>query len=412
MDRNAKYLAILTATVVIAGLASLAVNVVVDPYGIHRVVSIAGVNAIKPAVETKVRLTKAYQMIRTKPEIVVLGNSRVESGIDTDLASEVAKRNIFNVGLPGSTIYELYRYLQHAQAIRPLTRAVLALDVYSFNTNWARTANDYLEERLRVHPDGSRVRYLNLNRIRDLRNLYLSISSLDSARFTVLNQNQDWASDRTDTGFNPMVDAEYYFDRGYHHVFFRKAQGYYRNSQRRGMNFAPSDEWPEGAMRYFRDIVAFCRREGIALRLYIHPYHAHVLEIMRMTGIWSQFEDWKRQVVAIVAEDADRHPDSPPIQIWDFSGYNAVTTEPVPPEGDVASVMRWYWEASHYKKAVGTEIVKVMYQVGVPAPGARPFGVRIDDSTIEQHLADIRAMGQQYRHDRAEEVADLEAWIR
>ena len=40
------------------------------------------------------------------------------------------------------------------------------------------------------------------------------------------------------------------------------------------------------------------------------------------------------------------HPKAPPITLWDFSGYNTVTTEPVPPLEDRQATMQYYWETS------------------------------------------------------------------
>jgi hypothetical protein len=45
--------------------------------------------------------------------------------------------------------------------------------------------------------------------------------------------------------------------------------------------------------------------------------------------------------------------DRRPIPLGDFSGYNSMTTEPVPPSGDTTSRMKWYWESSHYRKELG-----------------------------------------------------------
>ena len=408
MDSRAKYLAVLAITVVVAAAAALAANLTVDPYGIYRYLTVPGFNAIKPAAQTQVRLAKAYQLRNAKPEVLVLGNSRVEAGIDTDLFSAFFDRKIFNVGLPGASIYELYRYLQHAQAISPLRHVVVALDLFNFNTNRSPIASDYLEERLAVDVDGMKYGRLTPNRLRDLRNIYFSISSIDDIVMTVTHQDKVWASNRTRTGFNPMVEAGYFLRKGYHDIFYRKSRSYYQRLSRHGLEFAPSEHWDKGSFDYLQSIIDFCRANGIELRMYIHPYHAHVLEILHWTGYWEKYEAWKRALVSILEDDRTRHPDAAPFQLWDFGDYNFITMEKVPEAGDAGTEMRWYWESSHYKSRAGTEMVKRMYGVGEPIEPDQRFGTRLDAENLEAHLTRIRNDRAGYIENRGDELAKLE----
>jgi len=65
---------------------------------------------------------------------------------------------------------------------------------------------------------------------------------------------------------------------------------------------------------------------------------------------------------------------------WDFSGYNAITTEPI------GWQMSWYWDASHYRRDVGDMILDRMF--GLPhRTGPERFGTRVTQGTIEPHLA-------------------------
>ncbi len=408
MNPQAKYLVMLVITVVVVAASAFVANVTVDPYGIYRYVTVPGFNAIKPAAQTQVRLAKAYQLRNAKPEALVLGNSRVETGIDTDLASSFFNRKIFNVGLPGSSIYELFRYLQHAQAISPLRHVVVALDIFSFDTARSLVSADYLEERLAVDVDGVRYGRLTLNRLRDLRSIYFSVSSIDDMVLTIAHQEKAWASDRTRTGFNPMIEGGYYLAKGYHDIFFRKSRSYYQRLTRRGLSFAPSEFWNKGSFDYLRSIVDFCRKNGIELRMFIHPYHAHVLEILHRTDHWEKYETWKREIVSILEDDRVRHPDAVAFQLWDFGDYNFITTEEVPKAGDTTTEMRWYWEASHYKSSVGTELTKRMYGVGKPVEPDQRFGTKLDVNNLEAHLTRIREDRARYIEVRSDELSKLE----
>lgn len=68
------------------------------------------------------------------------------------------------------------------------------------------------------------------------------------------------------------------------------------------------------------------RANNIELLLFISPVHARQLEVIRLSNLYPTFEQWKRDMVKVIAEDVEQHPDKSPIQLWDFSGYNLLTT--------------------------------------------------------------------------------------
>ena len=77
----------------------------------------------------------------------------------------------------------------------------------------------------------------------------------------------------------------------------------------------------------------------------------------------------------------------------------------MPPPGDTRTHMAGYWEAGHFKAALGDAMVKVM----TGAPDARPgalagFGTRLTPATLEAHLADLRARRQAYAQAHPEAV--------
>ena len=84
------------------------------------------------------------------------------------------------------------------------------------------------------------------------------------------------------------------------------------------------------SLDYIQRIIEFCRDEQISLRIFLTPSHAHQLEISAATGEWSSIEHGKRELVRLLAEDADHHPGEVPFELYDFSGYSSVTTETLP----------------------------------------------------------------------------------
>lgn len=134
----------------------------------------------------------------------------------------------------------------------------------------------------------------------------------------------------------------------------------------------------------FEEILKICKQRNIDVKLYISPAHAHLDgEGIAIAGKWEMMEEWKRRLVAITDKYA--------APIWDFSGYNSITTEPV------ITPMKYYWDSSHFTEVVSNLILKRMLapqgmQQGVPAD----FGIRISVETIEHHLTSIRQSRQRY----------------
>ncbi len=405
------YMITLLITVIGLSLFSLAASVLVDPYGIHRLVTIEGFNAKKTEADTNIRLVKAYGLKQAKPDTIILGNSRVEDGYDTDLFDQALGVDVYNVGLPGSSIYELYRYLQHAQSIRPLKRIILAVDYFSFNSNQGRFPPTFKEGRLDIQADGAATSRLNGERIEDYNNIYVSLSSLGKAWKTLIKQSRENVSNRTATGFNPMNEADLvYARRGYRKNFFAKDYSQARNIWRRGFNSEASKRWPIAPFEYLEKIIELARDNNIQLDLFIHPYHAHMLEMINALGQWEDFENWKRYLVSLLVADRARNPEGLEFPLWDFSTYNSITNDPLPAFDDNGAGLAWYWDVSHYKSGVGNLVVRRLYdieEIADETPLPEDFGVKLTLDNLEPFLASYGPARAAYRRSRPAEMAEL-----
>src|SRR5437762_9039650 len=86
-----------TAALLLA--AVVAVNLVVDPFGMYRLVVLQSVNAYKPAVPTRVRLVKAYEVRHLRPSGIILGTSRSHVGLRPSHDGwDPASRPVYKIG--------------------------------------------------------------------------------------------------------------------------------------------------------------------------------------------------------------------------------------------------------------------------------------------------------------------------
>ena len=119
-----------------------------------------------------------------------------------------------------------------------------------------------------------------------------------------------------------------------------------------------------------KKIVELCKENQIECHLFISPSHVTQWESIRLSGAWEVFESWKRNLAKITP-------------VWDFSGYNSITTEPL------SSTMKNYMDSSHYHKKIGDLVLNRIFQYNqeiVP----EDFGVLLTPETIENHLKQIR----------------------
>lgn len=397
-------------------LAVAGFNLIVDPYGLFRVVDEPGFNAIKPKAGVHGATVKAYQVLRVRPRGLVLGNSRAEVGFDPQHAAWPAKSHpVFNLALPGTGTATTLRYLQHALESGAGARVgkpevvVWGIDFMDFLVDAGEPIRAKTVGagggRLLVNSDGSRNPGRVLQQVRDYGEATFTLGAfLDSVQ-TIGSQRNPYSADLTPLGFNPMRDyLKITADEGYWAVFRQRDVENIKAYLRRPKDIYDAAGRSSPALDNLHQVLRLCRQHGIALQLVIYPYHAHLLEIIRITGHWPAFEAWKRAVVHIVAEEA-RTAGGESIPLWDFSGFNELASEAVPPKSDRQTKMRWYWEAGHFKRELGDLILERLFD---PTESRTGFGVLLDTSNIEEQIAAIRAQEVNYRRVFSQEIEELE----
>lgn len=382
--------------------ALMGFNAAVDPYDLLGV-RVPGVNEVKPATYDSMRLHKALSVERMRPNALILGSSRAHFGLDPAYPGWTEKP-VFNLSLFDGRVYEMLRYLQHAQAIHPVRQVVLALDFLSFNARH-RTIGDFDEKRL---ADGGLP-----ETIRRVPDLVAGLASLDALRTSVdtLRAQDDpcIARERPD-GTHSTAHLECEVRSIGHRQMFLDNEAEFLSRQYDVYRF----DYAEGGETTFdmlRRIVQFAREHDIDLRLLISPPHARQLETIALAGLWPAWEQWKREIVAVLSEDAAAHRDRQPFPLWDFSGYNSVTTEPVPELGDVGTEMAGYWDSSHYKKEIGDLMLdRVLGAAEQRVAAPRDFGVLLTQENLEENLRHALDAQAAYRRSRPGELHEIAAF--
>lgn len=392
----------LTAAVLIG------VNVVVDPFYRFDLISIRGFNRQKPQFPTYARMAKPGVVCRLNPASAVLGTSRVEVGIDP--AHPALKSRFgpsYNVALAGSGLKELLATFKHVvHASSHLKQVLIGIDFLMFNANreavvFGTEVFGYDQKRLMLSSSDTCLRsflydadnFIGLAGLRHVRNTVINQLSEEDRKDA--NKVANWISLYDRNGFRNQFDTikTLVAKRGYRGIFGEGQEYGYASKIWRpppAGRYCFESPGQANTIETFRDMVRFARQSGAEVIFFINPLHARMMIALQEAGLWPQFEDWKRELVGAV-EDEARESGKAPFALWDFSGFNTVTTERIPAAGDLTTEMHWWWEPSHYKKEAGDLILDRIFGF-YSASRALPsdFGVKLSADNVEQRIADTR----------------------
>lgn len=376
---------VLVVMVFVAGF-----NWLVNPYEIFDSPEIEGFNKNKSEIERFTRLSKTYKVKNKQPELLFLASSR--GLVVPDSFLNVDGMSGFNMSLASASTYELWRMLQHTQAVHPLHKVILGLDE---RFSVAKQAN-FIENRLLVNSDGTKNSLLFKQQWHDMFSSLVSFSALRSSLRTIKKQEE--------------VTQDKIKKAGGHRQMFRKMEasiftGYSVSLNKCNTNSEKRVDVDTEAAQYFEKIVDFSYANSIELIIYFSPVHARFYEVNCMAGLWDNMEQMKRMVVTVVDRKAKQYGKDT-FTVWDFSGYNSITSEELPEPGDVSSIMQWYWEGSHYTKKTAALVLKT---ISGEATEHSDFGVSFTSQNIEKHLQDINLQRNKYVADHAAEISELQS---
>lgn len=386
--------------------AIAAINYLVDPYAVYRSVSMHGFNEVKPRAQQQGKLGKRAGIEQVRPRALVLGNSRAEIGFDPAYAGwPVAARPVFNAALPGTGLRSNIEMLRHAIEVGKPALVIAGVEFKDFLTD--QTANATASAQLPGSPD---IVEAVKRRAREMTTAALSLDALTDSLLTLKSQFDPGAATLRADGFNPMRDYEVMARREGYYAMFRQRDMENARSYARGprhIYVGATQTSPD--FDALKTLLRLARAHGVELKLIIYPYHAHLLDTFRAAGLWPVFEQWKLALVEAISQEAVEASATPYV-LWDFSGHHPYSAERVPKAGDKQQVVRWYWEAGHFKKELGDLMLDRVLGSRIHTDSGA-FGVAIDRGNIASHLADLREQARQYASANPEQQADLGALV-
>ncbi len=367
-----------------ACLLAAGVNYLVDPYGLFGARRIAGFNERKPASTERVRVTKPYMASRVRPTVVIGGNSRPEIGLDPQSACwDKTEQPVFNMGVPGSSVFMQTRYVQHAVEQGKSRRVLFGVDFLDFLVDRDQSAGSIDWRVLGKSFDGRLGPGVSLQKLEDVLSGLFSLTALTDSLATVTAQHDAYAATRREDGFNPGLDYVPIIRSEGQSVLFAQKDREVRSrlhAQNLGVRYADGRRGqPLLALRHF---LQWAKADGVEVVLFVNPYHVDYLILVEMSGYWPLFEEWKRQLTDIAVEFG--------VPLWDFNAVDAYSTESPPPPHDRRSMLRWFWEPAHYRRELGDLMLATMLERTCGAPTVDGFGSKLIPISLPAELNRLR----------------------
>ncbi len=382
----AQYLTRLTlfTTLLLALVAGL--SVIVDPYDYWGTPPVSGVNVWRPASGKHLAVVKQRQYARADFTAIVAGNSRVGVGLDpADAAWPASVRPVYNLGLPGQGPDGVVDAAIRA-AERHKPRAIyLGVDFIDF----------------RIAPDqwasGPRPKAPATAAWRETLAVTLSLDALSDTILSLAGQHRSNGPHIRPDGFNNLAEYNDLVAQDGHFILFEQRN---RENVARYVTGPKAVAYPgpgrHGAWDALARLAAYAKAHDIALVLFTYPYHAELRLSLDVAGLAPAYADWVRRL----ADFGARHA----VPVYYFSGLTPQTQETVPPRGDRETRLRYYWEAGHFKAALGSLMIADMAGLAPPR-----LGQRLQPSLVPAILAADAAALQAYARAQPQRTARIMA---
>lgn len=381
---NRRFLLTLLGGMAVLLLPVALFNFAVDPYASFRWGDIKGVNDQKTLRRGGGRVNKALILGHTKFDVLFYGTSRGEMGLDPQ-SPALGGAFAFNASLSSTNIAELARAVEYAARHQSPDLVVVGLDLLMFGENTG-ASGDFEQSGFAGAPEWPVY----------VRRLLSLEASSDSGWVLFTSRRRIRQSFAKDGSYDIGARKKDFDHRAEMAAVIRAQMAFPgRPNAYGGFHYAPE------RMADLKRLLAAFDNGKTHVVLFVTPLHAKVLEAKTAAGLQSPWEQWKRDLVATVesANTTSRRP----AELWDFSGYNAITIEDIPRNPDIR--MRWYWDGSHFTKAVGNLILERI----LTDKGAASFGVRLWGGNVEAVITRIRAERTRYAETHPGEVAEIDA---
>jgi hypothetical protein len=360
-------------------IAVVLVNYIADPYDLYPY------DAIRSPGKSldlfyHLRLHKPYRMRVLAADELVIGSSRT-ARLPAQLQAQ-AKGVAYNASLPGITLRELRRTVEHANLIRPLRAVTIGLDYYMFRRELAPLNALFEDNRLlRPGPSLAQRAAAHWQSLEDgQRSLYSVDALLDSWQLA-----RGLGNSRRE--FYPDGSWQANVPEG------RRGRVLYGRLMRQLYAEFSSDS---GELEFgeLEQLLRYCEAQQIAVTLFVSPLHALSLNTIRLAGRWPDYVRWQRRLGALALQTSQ-------VRLLGLEDNSALIYEP--PGADLPA----YQDGVHLTALGGRQALACLS--GDCAP---PWAVvELNAASIGPYLAAVETLMLDYARRHQQDYDRLLRWV-
>lgn len=372
----------ITFTLTITAIALF--NWFIDPFGMYWSAKVSGVNIVKPESGSRTKITKAYQVHNVSPQILLVGNSRVEMGL-SPINSNFLGKTVYNQGIPGAGLTMQVSYAEDVIDSNPhLEQIFMGIDFLDFIMSTEELLNYQNKTSPRIPSYNFRLKstignsLISLEQLKEKSGFILSLDALKASIYTIFQQHAH-VNSISALGFN---SAESYISimehEGIKPLFKQKLAEIDGRLKKKSWHILASNVFPYSP--YFEQlgrIIKAANQKNIKLTFFINPYHSSYLHTIADNKQWNNFQLWKATLVEYI------HQTDHKVILWDFSSFSKFVNEEVQ-ISTPSKHMSWYWEPAHYRKELGDLIINTL----VKNESQQNFGKRLTLTNIAALLTE------------------------
>jgi hypothetical protein len=368
--------------ITVSGMAIF--NFIINPFAVFPAKPIAGYSDVH-FIEN-VRIYKNFWIKNHPSDGVMLGSSRIEESM-IPLAAAWPDMNAYNMAMPGASLHETLRTLQHAHNVTPLKQVLVGLDFFMFSA-YMDSVGDFSEENFSIDEHGNKKHGIYV--LRTYANLLFSTDAFEKSLATLKDSKKRAAPSHESNGsvsiaaHNAAVKdnaAIYKVFDSFENNYFRK-NGFWLNGPNSTYTTVRNASG-ESTYDDYRALLDYIYRNNINVRFVISPLHVRMLLGLDGIGLWPAFTDWKQQLVKINEDVAAAYQQTPKA-IWDFAVVNDMTTELLPEDPRLPARkngLQWFWDPAHAKPAFGT-----LMQERIFISQREDIGTKLRTDSVEVHI--------------------------
>jgi hypothetical protein len=353
---------------------------VVDPYDLYpRVPGLSSEKSVD--LFWYQRLHKPYAVEHIQPQVLIAGSSRAATLPPAPF--KAIDSNAYNVSLPGGTLREIRRMVEHAYVGKPQKLLVVSVDHLMFRKG--NSDNMFFD-------DADRYRKIDASLSDNVRHLYQHLLDLWRSVFSV-DAVMDSLRVLSEVG---LSEAIYHEDGTWEPRRSIASQIPYSKMSKQMYDYEIADRTKPFEFEELTDILDFTDANGIRVILLISPMQDLLMQSVYLAGTWEQYLKWQRDLVTLVdARDSD-------------TTIYGIEDNPRLVQEALDAPDRLFRDGIHYTSVAGTEIASCL--AGPCNSSLKP--TRLDRESIDHYLERVDALRRQYVEENPADVAKLRNWLR